>query len=301
MSRPPRFPDVDWYCDHCGSYLNAQEGFDDHKYIWKCTQCKGKNSISRDNIHEPNYRFINGLLDVICLMRTICLHCFLAFAVMYLSPVAFFQNTAHLKNAAIAFAALLLVYALLIVAAHFQNVGYFAMIFGTICSDIIRPYRELFRCGRLFRDIRLHVSKRRVIASVVKAAFYLLIAGVEVYGVAWMLFTPSENGLALLKEWLGNIDNLSELYVPFILFIAVINAVSFLAFWLDKRYAVRQKWRIKESTLFAISILFGALGAVLGMLLFRHKTKKPGFVVLLPILALLQIVIVIWCSIQYFL
>ena len=98
MSRPPRFPDVDWYCDHCGSYLNAQEGFDDHKYIWKCTQCKGKNSISRDNIHEPNYRFINGLLDVICLMRTICLHCFLAFAVMYLSPVAFFQNTAHLKK-----------------------------------------------------------------------------------------------------------------------------------------------------------------------------------------------------------
>ena len=79
------------------------------------------------------------------------------------------------------------------------------------------------------------------------------------------------------------------------------NVVSFLAFWLDKRYAVRQKWRIKESTLFAISILFGALGAVLGMLLFRHKTKKPGFVVLLPILALLQIVIVIWCSIQYFL
>ena len=37
------------------------------------------------------------------------------------------------------------------------------------------------------------------------------------------------------------------------------------------------------------------------MLLFRHKTKKPGFVVLLPILALLQIVIVTWCSIQYFL
>ena len=52
---------------------------------------------------------------------------------------------------------------------------------------------------------------------------------------------------------------------------------------------------------FVISILFGAVGAVLGMRVFRHKTKKLGFVVLLPILALLQIVIVIWCSIQYFL
>ena len=200
----------------------------------------------------------------------------------------------------------MLVYALLIVAAHFRNVGYLAMIFGTVCSDIIRPYRELLRCGRLFRDIRMHVSKRRVIAAVAQSGeFYMLIAGAEVCAVCSIamddVWLRSENGLALLKEWLGNIDNLSELYVPFILFAAGMNAVSFLAFWLDKRYAVRQKWRIKESTLFAISILFGALGAVLGMLLFRHKTKKPGFVVLLPILALLQIVIVTWCSIQYFL
>ena len=304
MSRPPRFPDVDWYCDHCGSYLNAQEGFDDHKYIWKCTQCKGKNSISRDNIRQSNYHVVNGLLDAVCLLRTFCLHYFLAFAIMRLSPIDFFQNTAHLKIAAISFVALMLVYVLIIVAAHFRNVGYLAMVFGTIFSDIIRPYRELLRCGRVFRDIRMHVSKRRVIAAIAKTGLYLLIVVAEICAVcsiAWMLFGSFGNGMALLKEWLGNIDNLSKLYVPFILFAAGMNVVSFLAFWLDKRYAVRQKWRIKESTLFVISILFGAVGAVLGMRVFRHKTKKLGFVVLLPILALLQIVIVIWCSIQYFL
>lgn len=32
-----RFPDVDWYCDRCNAYLNIQPGFDDHHYIWKCT------------------------------------------------------------------------------------------------------------------------------------------------------------------------------------------------------------------------------------------------------------------------
>ena len=41
-----RFPNIDWYCDRCNSYLNSQEGFDDHHYVWKCTNCGHKNSIS---------------------------------------------------------------------------------------------------------------------------------------------------------------------------------------------------------------------------------------------------------------
>lgn len=45
-----RFPDIDWWCDKCGAYLNSQVGFDDHKYIWKCTECGFKSSISGDNI-----------------------------------------------------------------------------------------------------------------------------------------------------------------------------------------------------------------------------------------------------------
>lgn len=45
-----RFPDIDWYCDKCGAYLNYQDGFDDNKYLWKCTECGFKSSISKDNI-----------------------------------------------------------------------------------------------------------------------------------------------------------------------------------------------------------------------------------------------------------
>lgn len=48
--RPPRFPGIDWQCDKCGSLLNGQPGFDDHHYVWKCTSCGYKNSISRANI-----------------------------------------------------------------------------------------------------------------------------------------------------------------------------------------------------------------------------------------------------------
>ncbi|MBO0421260.1 Sec23/Sec24 zinc finger-containing protein [Vagococcus fluvialis] len=45
-----RFADIDWYCDNCNAYLNGQDSFDDNKYIWKCTNCGFKSSISKDNI-----------------------------------------------------------------------------------------------------------------------------------------------------------------------------------------------------------------------------------------------------------
>lgn len=50
MAKEPRFPGIDWYCDHCGALLSSQKGFDDHKYTWKCRKCGFKNSISWDNI-----------------------------------------------------------------------------------------------------------------------------------------------------------------------------------------------------------------------------------------------------------
>lgn len=60
-----RFPDVTWWCDACGANLNCQEGFDDHKYTWKCTECGYKNSISRDNIfvEQEDYPNILGESD----------------------------------------------------------------------------------------------------------------------------------------------------------------------------------------------------------------------------------------------
>lgn len=55
-----RFPEIDWYCDRCNAYLNNQPGFDDHRYIWKCTECGHKNTISFDNIYENEGEFKNA-------------------------------------------------------------------------------------------------------------------------------------------------------------------------------------------------------------------------------------------------
>lgn len=44
-----RFANIDWFCD---SYLKNQVEFDDRKYIWQCTECDHKNSISSANIYD---------------------------------------------------------------------------------------------------------------------------------------------------------------------------------------------------------------------------------------------------------
>lgn len=65
MAREPRFPGIDWYCDHCGAHLNSQDHFDDHKYTWKCKECGYKNSISWDNINPDDNRATKFMLRIL--------------------------------------------------------------------------------------------------------------------------------------------------------------------------------------------------------------------------------------------
>ena len=48
-----RFPGIEWMCDNCGAYLNAQPGFDDHLPVWQCRTCGALNHISSEVIY-PN-------------------------------------------------------------------------------------------------------------------------------------------------------------------------------------------------------------------------------------------------------
>ena len=60
------------------------------------------------------------------------------------------------------------------------------------------------------------------------------------------------------------------------------NLLSFLLFGLDKYQAVRHRFRIPERVLLGTSALGGALGSLLGMLLFHHKVKKAKFRIWIP-------------------
>ena len=79
-----------------------------------------------------------------------------------------------------------------------------------------------------------------------------------------------------------------------LLYLLIINAAAFLLMLVDKRKAKKNAWRIPEATLMGIAAIGGSLGALLGMQLFRHKTKHPKFFVGIPVLLALHIALLIW-------
>ena len=79
-----------------------------------------------------------------------------------------------------------------------------------------------------------------------------------------------------------------------IVYLILINLIGFAAMALDKRRAIRHKWRIPERTLFLIALLFGSIGVLTGMYVFRHKTKHWYFAVFFPALAILQFALLVY-------
>ena len=63
--------------------------------------------------------------------------------------------------------------------------------------------------------------------------------------------------------------------IPLIVYV-IVNVIVFAVYAIDKRKAVKQKWRIPESTLIILAV-FGAIGATLAMLAAHHKTNKLKF------------------------
>lgn len=68
----------------------------------------------------------------------------------------------------------------------------------------------------------------------------------------------------------------------------VMSLLLFAVMGVDKSRARSHKHRIPESTLFLLALLGGGTGGVLGMYLFRHKTRHRSFTVGFPLFTLLQ-------------
>ena len=58
-----RFPGIYWYCDGCGSFLNQQEGFDDHLDCWECTVCGHVNPIADEAIIDEKPEAVTDMTD----------------------------------------------------------------------------------------------------------------------------------------------------------------------------------------------------------------------------------------------
>lgn len=77
----------------------------------------------------------------------------------------------------------------------------------------------------------------------------------------------------------------------FIAYLLLINAAGLLIMLIDKRKAIKNRWRIPEKTMFTVAVLGGSLGVYAGMQLFRHKTKHAKFYIGVPLILAVQIII----------
>lgn len=69
----------------------------------------------------------------------------------------------------------------------------------------------------------------------------------------------------------------------------LMSLVALMAFFRDKKLAVKQKERTKEKTLLFYSVFFGALGALIGRILAHHKTDKVYFSIVIYFSLLTQL------------
>lgn len=80
------------------------------------------------------------------------------------------------------------------------------------------------------------------------------------------------------------------IYMKFLLiYLLIINLLSYLLFVSDKKKAKKKQWRIPEKTLLLSALAGGALGALLSMYQYHHKTKHAIFVIGVPICLILWI------------
>lgn len=83
------------------------------------------------------------------------------------------------------------------------------------------------------------------------------------------------------------------LVIALAVYLVVINIATFIVYGVDKSKSKKKKWRISEKTLILLAVVGGSIGAILGMNIFRHKTKHLKFSIGVPVIIALQIVVAV--------
>ena len=88
-------------------------------------------------------------------------------------------------------------------------------------------------------------------------------------------------------------NDLNYLHIALI-YLAVINVVTFFMYGIDKWKAKKSKWRIRETALLGLAVLGGSIGAWLGMKVWHHKTQHKKFKYGLPAIIIVQLALIVY-------
>ena len=131
-----------------------------------------------------------------------------------------------------------------------------------------------------------------------------------------LLFVLQEiwEGLKLLGEWIykwlsewfstlhlptamkifGDVNANRALFIAIAAYILFINIRALTLFKKDKQSAKRRQRRVSESKLMKTCLLGGAAGGLIGMNMFRHKTKKVYFHIVFWLSSAIHIFLLFW-------
>lgn len=84
------------------------------------------------------------------------------------------------------------------------------------------------------------------------------------------------------------------------LYLLIINIAGIVICAVDKRRAIRQRWRIPEKQIFLVAVLGGSVGVLIGMYAFRHKTRHSQFTIGIPLILLCQAALVIFIISRFY-
>ena len=76
-------------------------------------------------------------------------------------------------------------------------------------------------------------------------------------------------------------------------YIVIVSLILCVYMYLDKQRAKKKEWRISEKTLLTLGFFGGTCGGVLGMYLFRHKTKHNAFAFGFPLMAAVHVFLLV--------
>ena len=76
-------------------------------------------------------------------------------------------------------------------------------------------------------------------------------------------------------------------------YLLLINAAGLALMLVDKWKAKKNRWRVRESTLLMVAALGGSVGCLIGMYLFRHKTRHLKFTLGIPLILAGQCFVVV--------
>ena len=86
--------------------------------------------------------------------------------------------------------------------------------------------------------------------------------------------------------------------IPIVAFYAVVSAIAYITYAIDKKAAIKNRRRVSEKTLHLLGVMGGWPGALLAQQRLRHKTQKTAFQVTFWLTVVVNLVCAGWLTVS---